>query len=188
MWEAWADPHFDHAGHDAPVQPHSNCLKAAAMVRALMKEGLMEEAQPGDRPNARVLVKHKSDTKAALIMNLVAFNHTCAHKAPRFKLPSLKGLCGVLREVSGGAWATKVDLQKCYWSIVLPPSCSERSVWGSGHHGRGGAGAVWLASGARTGAAPCHLRHRRGASGNGSPPLRQTPSPAEIHRRLVLRS
>ena len=73
------------------------------MVQALLKEGLMEEAQPGDQPNAQVFIKHNSDTKAALIMNLVAFNHTCAHKARKFRLPSLEGLCGVLREVGGGA-------------------------------------------------------------------------------------
>ena len=121
MWKAWACPQFDRAGRNAPVQPHSNCLKAAAMVQALLKEGLMEEAQPGDEPDTQVFVKHKSDTKAALVTNLVAFNHTCAHKARKFKLPSLEGLCGVLREVGGGARATKLDLQKCYWSIVLPP-------------------------------------------------------------------
>ena len=52
MWEAGADPQFDRAGHELPVHPHSNCLKAATMVQALLKEGLMEEEQPGDQPNA----------------------------------------------------------------------------------------------------------------------------------------
>ena len=90
------------------------------MVQALVKEGLTERAGPGDQSNAQVFVKHKFETKAALIMNMMAFNHTCSHTARRFKLPSLEGLSAVFREV-GGAWATKLDLQNCYWSIVLPP-------------------------------------------------------------------
>ena len=96
------DPHFDRAGGAAPTRPHSTCPKAAAMVQALVKEGLMERAGPGDQPNAQVFVKHKFETKAALIMNVVAFNHTCSHKARRFKLLSLKGLNAVLHEVGGG--------------------------------------------------------------------------------------
>ena len=77
MWDAWADPHFERAGRTAPTQPHSNCPKAAAMVRALVKDGLMEMAGPRDTPNAQVFVKYKSELKAALIMNMVVFNHTC---------------------------------------------------------------------------------------------------------------
>ena len=61
-------------------------------------------------------------------MNLVAFNHYCAPKGRKFRLASLEGLCGVLREVGGGAWATKLDLQNCYWSIGLPP-LMQRVIW-----------------------------------------------------------
>ena len=127
MWDAWVDPQFDWAGRNAPTKPHSNCPKAAAMVRALVKEGLMEEAQLGDRPNAHVFVKHKSDTKAALIMNMVAFNHTCAHKARRFKLPSLEGLCGVLREV-GGLWRPRWTCRTAIGPSSYRHGYNERSV------------------------------------------------------------
>ena len=72
---------------------------------ALVKDGLMEQAQLANWPNAQLILKHTSETKAALIMSMVAFNHACSHKARQFKLPSLEGLSGVLREVGGGAWA-----------------------------------------------------------------------------------
>ena len=52
-------------------------------------------------------------------MNLVAFNHTWTHKARKFKLPLLEGLCGVLREVGGGAWPTKLDLENSTTSSSL---------------------------------------------------------------------
>ena len=79
MWEAWAEPQFDRAGHEAPVQLHSNCPKAAPMVQALLKEGLMEEAQLRGKRNAQVFVKHKSDTNSGRVVGLrrlpLAGNH-----------------------------------------------------------------------------------------------------------------
>ena len=67
-----------------------------------------------------MFVKWKSEAKAALILNMKAFNHACAYKARRFQLPTLEGLAGLLRVVVGG-WATKIDPGNCYWSIHLPP-------------------------------------------------------------------
>ena len=53
-------------------------------------------------PNASVIVKWKSEAKAALILNMKAFNHACAYKARRFKLPTLEGLADLLTVVGGG--------------------------------------------------------------------------------------
>ena len=63
----------------------------------------------GEKPNASVFVKWRSEAKAALILNMKAFNHTCAYKARRFKLPTLEGLADLLRAVGGGG-APKLSL------------------------------------------------------------------------------
>ena len=95
-WEQWADPCLEGAGRSAPTQPHSRCPKAQALLHALERQGT------GEAPNASVFVKWKSEAKAALILNMKAFNHTCAYKARRFKLPILESLADLLRTVGGG--------------------------------------------------------------------------------------
>ena len=100
LWEQWADPCFEWAGCNAPTQPHSRCPKAQALLTALEHQGLVEGT--GETPNASVFVKWKSEAKAALILNMKAFNHTCAYKARRFKLPTLEGVADLLRAVGGG--------------------------------------------------------------------------------------
>ena len=89
LWEQWADPCFEWAGRNAPTQPHSRCPKAQALLTALERQGLVEGR--GEAPNASVFVKWKSEAMAALILNMKAFNHTCAYKARRFRLPTLEG-------------------------------------------------------------------------------------------------
>ena len=54
------------------------------MLRALFCDRLLAPTQ--DPANAQVFVKYKSQEKAALIVNVVNFNHGCAHKARRFCL------------------------------------------------------------------------------------------------------
>ena len=90
---------FQWAGCNAPTQPHSGCPKAQALLTALERQGLVEGT--GEAPNAYIFVKRKSEAKAALILNMKAFNHTCAYKARRFKLPTLEGLADVLRALVG---------------------------------------------------------------------------------------
>ena len=53
---------------------------------------------------------------------MVNFNHVCAHKARRFRLPTLEGLAHSLRNICADPWACKLDLKNCYWSVHLPPS------------------------------------------------------------------
>ena len=100
LWEQWADPCLECAGCNAPTQPHSRCPKVQALLTALEHQGLVEGT--GETPNASVFVKWKSEANAALILNMKAFNHTCAYKARRFKLPTLEGLADLLRAVGGG--------------------------------------------------------------------------------------
>ena len=100
LWEQWADPCFKGAGRSAPTHPQSQCPKAQAPLHALERHGLVEGT--GEPPNASVFVKWKSEAKAPLILNMKAFNHTCAYKARRFKLPTLEGLGDLLRKVGGG--------------------------------------------------------------------------------------
>ena len=45
----------------------------------------------GETPNASVFVKWKSEAKAALILKMKAFNHTCAYKTRRFKSTHPRG-------------------------------------------------------------------------------------------------
>ena len=99
VWEQWADPCFEWAGRNAPTQPHSRCPKAQALLTALERQGLVEGTR--EAPNASVFVKWKSVAKAALILSMKAFNHTCAYKARRFRLPTLEGLADLLRAVGG---------------------------------------------------------------------------------------
>ena len=47
----------------------------------------MEKVGPGNQPNAQMFVNHKYETKAAMITNMVAFNHTCSYEVCCFKLP-----------------------------------------------------------------------------------------------------
>ena len=89
------------------------------MLRALFQDGLLA---PTDEPaNAQVFVKYKSAEKAALIVNMVNFNRSCASKARRFRLPTLEGLAASLRSICRDVYACKIDLRNCYWSIHLPP-------------------------------------------------------------------
>ena len=89
------------------------------MLRALFHDGLLA---PTDEPaNAQVFVKYKSAKKAALIVNMVNFNRSCASKARRFRLPTLEGLAASLRSICSDVYACKIDLRNCYWSIHLPP-------------------------------------------------------------------
>ena len=55
------------------------------------------------------------------MVNMVKLNHSCSYKACLFRLPTLEGLCHTLRSFFGEAWAFRLDLQNCYWSIHLPP-------------------------------------------------------------------
>jgi hypothetical protein len=119
LWRDWADPNFAIAGATTPSQGSSNCPKAAAMLRALFQEGLL--APTSDPANAQVFVKYKSQEKAALILNMVQFNHQCAYKSRPFRLPTLEGLAAALRGFYGQAWACKLDIKNCYWSVHLPP-------------------------------------------------------------------
>ena len=83
----------------------------------------------GEAPNASVFVKWKSEAKAALILNMKAFNHTCSYKARRFRLPTLEGLADLLRTLGGGGgWATEIDPANCYWSIHPPPPHLTRTI------------------------------------------------------------
>ena len=100
LWQQRADPCFEWADYNAPTQPHSRCPKAQALLTALEHQGLVEGT--GETPNASVFVKLKSEAKAALILNMKAFNHTCAYKAWRFKLRTLEGLADLQRAVGGG--------------------------------------------------------------------------------------
>ena len=50
------------------------------------------------------------------------FTHARAHKARRFRLPTIEGLAHSLRNVCADPWACKLDLKNCYWSVHLPPS------------------------------------------------------------------
>ena len=90
------------------------------MLRALFCDGLLAPTQ--DPANAHVFVKYKLLEKAALIVNMVNFQHACADKARRFRLPTLEGLAHSLRNICIDLWAYKLDLKNCYWSIHLPPS------------------------------------------------------------------
>ena len=120
LWDTWADSLFEAARHNAPSRPPTACPKAAAMLRALFHDGLFPPMH--DPANAQVFVKYKSQEKAALIVNMVNFNHSCAHKARRFRLPTLEGLAHSLRTVCAHPSACKLDLKNCYWSVHLPPS------------------------------------------------------------------
>ena len=99
LYEQWADPFFEGASRSAPTQPHSQCPKAQALLHALERQGLVEGTRAA--PHASVFVKWKSEAKAALILNMKAFNHTCAYKARRLRLPTLEGLADLLRTVGG---------------------------------------------------------------------------------------
>ena len=90
------------------------------MLRALFRDGLLAPTQ--DPGNAQVFVKYRSQEKAALIVNMVNFNHACTHKARRFRVPTLEGLADYLRNIYVNPWACKLDLKNCYWSVHLPPS------------------------------------------------------------------
>ena len=79
VWEQWADPSFEWTGHYTPTQPRSRCPKPQALLTALERQGLVEGT--GEAPNASIFVKSKSEAKAALILNMKAFNYTCAYKA-----------------------------------------------------------------------------------------------------------
>ena len=94
LWEQWADPCFDWAGRHARTQPHSHCPNALALLTALERQGLVQGTS--EMPNASVFIQWKSAAKAALILNMKNFNHTCAYKALRFKLPTLEGLANLL--------------------------------------------------------------------------------------------
>ena len=74
------------------------------------------------KPNASVFVKWKSEAKAALILNMKAFNHTCAYKARRFKPPSFEGLADLLRAVGGGGGPPKLTLQIATGRSTSPPT------------------------------------------------------------------
>ena len=108
LWGQWADPYFDWAGRHAPSQPHWHCPKALALLTALEHQGLVQGTD--ETPNALVFVKWKSEAKAALILNMKTFNHTCAYKARRFKPPTLEGLADLLRAVGGGRGPQKSTL------------------------------------------------------------------------------
>ena len=88
-WATWADPLFEEAGQHAPLQPPTACPKAAAMLRALFHEGLLAPTQ--DPGNTQVFVNYMSQKQAALIVNMVIFNHASAHKGRQFRLPTLEG-------------------------------------------------------------------------------------------------
>ena len=118
LWRDRGDPHFEWAGVHAPVQPPSNCPKAADMLHALYKEALLVPTE--DPANAQVFVKYKPEEKAALIVNMIQLDHQCAYKARPFRLPTLEGLAATLRRFFGQAWAYKLDLRNYYWSIHLP--------------------------------------------------------------------
>ena len=45
LWDTWADPLFEATGHHAPSQPPTACPKAAAMLRALLRDGLLAPTQ-----------------------------------------------------------------------------------------------------------------------------------------------
>ena len=83
------------------------------MLRALFHDGLLAPTQ--DPANAQVFVKYKSQEKGAMIIDMANFNHACAHRARRFRLPTLEGLAHSLRTVCADPWACKLDLNNCYW-------------------------------------------------------------------------
>ena len=119
LWDLWGDPNFLQAGQTAPQQQYSQCPKTQAMLRALAAEGLLQPTT--DPPNAQVFLKYNSPEKATMIVNTSKFNGQCAFKARKFCLPSLEGLALLLRQSNNKAWARKLDLKYCYWSVHVPP-------------------------------------------------------------------
>ena len=96
LWDTWADPLFEAAGHHAPSQPPTACPKAAAMIRALFHDGLLVPTQ--DPANGQVFVKYKSQQKAALIVNMVTeLGLPCRGFTPPFR---------------GQGWATRFGKQQ----------------------------------------------------------------------------
>ena len=90
--------------------------KAAAMLCGL----LAPTHDPANAPP--VFEKYKSQEKAALIVNMVHFNHACVHKACRFCLPTLEGLAHSLHNICADPWVCELDLKNCYRSVHLPAS------------------------------------------------------------------
>lgn len=106
-----------------PPQKPSNCPLVQAMLDALLAAGLVA-LHPG-LPNAEVFVKPKSQSKAALIINMRALNANCPTPPPKFRLPTLLEIGMILlaqQEPSASPCIASIDLANCFWSIRLPPS------------------------------------------------------------------
>ena len=91
------------------------------MLDALLDAGLVA-LHPG-KPNAEAFVKRKSTTKAALIINMRLLNANCPTPPPKFRLPTLLQIGGLLHRQTSAAKPTylaTLDLANCFWSIRLP--------------------------------------------------------------------
>lgn len=106
-----------------PAQKASNCPLVQAMLDSLLAAGLVA-LHPG-LPNAEVFVKRKSQSKAALIVNMRALNANCPTLPPKFRLPTLLEVGAFLGPgdaLSNSSCIATLDLANCFWSIRLPPS------------------------------------------------------------------
>ena len=63
-----------------------------------------------------------------------AFNSTCLQKARRLKLPSSERLSYILHNLGSGAYATKVDIPVCYWSVLSPETLQQAIHIGAGSY------------------------------------------------------
>jgi hypothetical protein len=107
----------------SPPQKASNCPLVQAMLDSLLAAGLVA-LHPG-LPNAEVFVKRKSQSKAALIVNMRTLNANCPTPPPKFRLPTLLEVGSFLLATcspSDSPCIATLDLANCFWSIRLPHS------------------------------------------------------------------
>ena len=108
---------------DAHTPPHkpSKCPLVQQMLDSLLAAGMV--ALHAGLPNAEAFVKWKSASKCALIIDMRSLNAHCPFPPPKFRLPTLLEIGGILRSCHHPpGHISTLDLANCFWSIKLPPS------------------------------------------------------------------
>ena len=126
LWDLWADrlsclrglrpPH----SHIPLVPTCRRCFKLCVsrdLLPTLMTHPMLEFLL-----NTRVLKNVPLYLTCKHLMARVRRKHGVS------KLPSLERLSYLLHSLGSGAYATKVDIRNCYWSVLLPETL-QQAVW-----------------------------------------------------------
>ena len=124
IWNSLVDPSLlptllAHS-HEFPSAHSCPSTLVRRMVHLLCRDGFLLPSS--ELPNCSLFLLPKSSSKCSLIADLRFLNSFTPQPLPRFHLPSMVDIAGVMSSFPcNSLWATTLDLSNFFWSLELPP-------------------------------------------------------------------